>query len=510
MNYNIEFIKSAKNQQPIEKIIDEFGTFDEETPVKQVFRPFLSEENVKPKLNLKKINYTQTTQNKKSKYKKSNELLQKIKKDKKEFKSFFKIKNTVFNEIKIDKPEALKKFEKGLKLCFFGKEGYITKKVDSLKRIYKKKRNSIGIDTKIYAGTLDFLDLKSKKTSYGGRLDDIKRGYLFRSNNFSVARDRFSRREALFIANNSKKKKNQRILSAQINHKSPFITDYKERNNFFNETMNILKNNFNTINNLSSFNNTNFINSYRSIPSSAKTTKNKNIQSKFYKKINKNRINSPNKSRQEKNENKQNEDNIYSSYEYHNFNSDLYSPISSPETIKYKKKLNKTKKELNEKIKTMESPIPQLEGELYEIIDRINEFQNEEIIKQDFNKEKLKEDIYIITGIKLPEKKNKISAKKFLQETIENKDTKFKNAVSRFTKGLKNMDEETALKCVEEITPYTPKKDYKKLNYNVKKKKVVEEKYIPDEKLRSKCIENDKKMERLTFSLDKLKVRYGL
>ncbi len=506
MNYNIEFIKSAKKQEPIEKIIDEFGTFDEETPVKQVFRPFLSEENVKPKLNLKKINYTQTNQNKKLKYKKSNELLSKIKKDKKEFKSFFKIKNTIFNEIKIDKPEALKKFEKGLKICFFGKDGYITKKVDCLKKIYKKKRNSIGIDTKIYAGTLDFLDLKSKKTSYGGRLDDIKRSYLFRSNNFSVARDRFSRREALFIANNSKKKKNQRILSAQFNHKSPFITDYKERNNFFNETMNILKNNANTINSISSFNESNFINSYRSIPSSAKISKNKKMQEK----INKNRLHSPNKSSQEKNENKQNEDNIYSTCEYHNFKSDLYSPIYSPESIKFKKEINKTKKVLNEKIKTMESPIPQLEGELYEIIDRINEFQNEEIIKKDFHKEKLKEDIFIITGIKLPEKKNKISTKNFLKETIEDKDTKYKNAVYRFTKGLKNMDEKTALKCVEEITPYTPKKDYKKLNYNVKKKKVVEEKYFPDEKLRSKCIENDKKMERLTFSLDKLKIRYGL
>ena len=506
MNYNIEFIKSAKNQQPIEKIIDEFGTFDEETPVKQVFRPFLSEENVKPKLNLKKVNYTQTNQNKKSKYKTSNELLNKIKKDKKEFKSFFKIKNTIFNEIKLDKPDSVKKFEKGLKLCFFGKEGYITKKVESLKKIYKKRRNSIGIDTKIYAGTLDFLDLKSKKTSYGGRLDDIKRSYLFRSNNFSVARDRFSRREAMFIANNSKKKRNQRILSAQYNNKSPFITDYKEKNNFFNETMNILKNNFNTINSISSINE-NFINSYRKIPSSAKTTKDK----KKKQKINKNRLHSSSKSRQEKNENKQNEDNIYSTYEYHNFKSDLYTPIHSAESIKFKKEINKTKKALNEKIKTMESPIPQLEGELYEIIDRINEFQNEEIIKKDFHKEKLKEDIFIITGIKLPEKKNKTTTKNFLKETIEDKDTKYKNAVSRFTKGLKNMDEETALKCVEEITPYTPKKDFKKLNYNVKKKKkVVEEKYIPDEKLRSKCVENDKKMERLTFSLDKLKVRYGL
>ena len=506
MNYNIEFIKSAKNQEPIEKIIEEFGTFDEETPVKQVFRPFLSEENVKPKLNLKKVNYTQTNQNKKSTYKTSNELLNKIKKDNKEFKSFFKIKNTIFNEIKLDKPDSVKKFEKGLKFCFFGKEGYITKKVESLKKIYKKRRNSIGIDTIIYAGTLDFLDLKSKKTSVGGRLDDIKRSYLFRSNNFSVARDRFSRREAMFIANNSKKKRNQRILSAQYNNKSPFITDYKERNNFFNETMNILKNNFNTINSISSMNE-NFIKSYRNIPSSAKTTKNKKMQQK----INKKRLLSSNKSRQEKNENKQNEDNIYSTYEYHNIKSDLYTPIHSAESIRFKKEINKTKKVLNEKIKTMESPIPQLEGELYEIIDRINEFQNEEIIKKDFHKEKLKEDIFIITGIKLPEKKNKTTTKNFLKETIEDKDTKYKNAVSRFTKGLKNMDEETALKCVEEITPYTPKKDYKKLNYNVKKKKkVVEEKYIRDEKLRSKCVENDKKMERLTFSLDKLKVRYGL
>ena len=215
MNYHIEFIKSAKNQEPINQIIDEYGP-NEETEIKPVFRPFLSEENVKPKLNLKKM--SNNANNTISNSKKRNELYNKIKKDKSEFKSYFKIKNTIFNQIKLDKPEALKKLEKGLKVVFFGKEGYITKKLDSLKKIYKKRRNSIGIDTKIYAGTLDFLDLKSKN-SMGGRLDDYKKNYLFRSNNFSVARDKFGRREAMFIANNSKKRKIQknvkRLFSAQ-------------------------------------------------------------------------------------------------------------------------------------------------------------------------------------------------------------------------------------------------------------------------------------------------------
>ena len=132
MNYNIEFIKSAKNQEPINQIIDEYGP-NEETEIKPVFRPFLSEENVKPKLNLKKM--SNNANNTISNSKKRNELYNKIKKDNSEFKSYFKIKNTIFNQIKLDKPEALKKLEKGLKVVFFGKEGYITKKLDSLKKI---------------------------------------------------------------------------------------------------------------------------------------------------------------------------------------------------------------------------------------------------------------------------------------------------------------------------------------------------------------------------------------
>ena len=83
MNYNIEFIKSAKNQEPINQIIDEYGP-NEETEIKPVFHPFLSEENVKPKLNLKKI--LNNSNNTKSNSKKRNELYNKIKKDKSKFK----------------------------------------------------------------------------------------------------------------------------------------------------------------------------------------------------------------------------------------------------------------------------------------------------------------------------------------------------------------------------------------------------------------------------------------
>ena len=496
MNYNIEFIKSAKNQEPINQIIDEYGP-NEETEIKPVFRPFLSEENVKPKLNLKKI--SNNANNTKSNSKKRNELYNKIKKDKSEFKSYFKIKNTIFNQIKLDKPEALKKLEKGLKVVFFGKEGYITKKLDSLKKIYKKRRNSIGIDTKIYAGTLDFLDLKSKN-SMGGRLDDYKKNYLFRSNNFSVARDKFGRREAMFIANNSKKRKIQknvkRLFSAQ-NNQSPFITDYKNKNYINEYTIKLLKANFNTIS------------TFSSIPQSAKTNK---TQLKTENKTNKSMNNRTRKKNRneicktlEINENKD----LYSTYEYHNCKSDLYSPISSPETIKIKKEIKKTKRQLSERIKTMEFPMPELEGELYEIIERTNLMENEDMQKENFKTQKLKEDIYIITGIKLPENKKQTPVKKLVQESLENKDIRQKKALKRFTKGLKNMDEETALKCVEEFTPYTPKKTFKKLDL-YKPKKVVEEKYIPDDKLRIKCVENDKKMERLAFSLDKLKVKYDL
>ena len=118
---------------------------------------------------------------------KKNEIFQRIYKRRKLVNSLFSVKNSIFSKATSEKPISLKYFEFGLKKVFFGPDGLITNKFGYLKQAYKRKRKTnIGLDTRIFTGCLDYLDLKNKKSSTN-RLDEFARNYMKRSANFAVA-----------------------------------------------------------------------------------------------------------------------------------------------------------------------------------------------------------------------------------------------------------------------------------------------------------------------------------
>ena len=192
MSDSISRVNSYVSRNNIKK--NSFSDIDDinnEFPIKTCFNSFLCEYGNPNKTNPLIRSYGNLN--------KKNEIVQKIYSKRKAINSLYKIKDTVFAGI-IGKPVSLKYLELGMKKIFFGPEGFITNKVNFLKKVYKKKRDfHIGLDTRIYAGNLDYLDLRTKN-SYNNRIDEAKRAYFARSSNFALAE------------NNKKKKKKKRMF----------------------------------------------------------------------------------------------------------------------------------------------------------------------------------------------------------------------------------------------------------------------------------------------------------
>ena len=172
----------------------------DEVPIKTCFNSFLCEYGSKNTNNNLICSYASLN--------KKNEIFQKIYSKRKAINNLYKVKDTVFSNI-IGKPVSLKYLELGMKKIFFGPDGFITNKVNFLKKVYKKKRDfHIGLDTRIYAGNLDYLDLRTKN-SYNNRVDEAKRAYFTRSSNFAVAINKNDKRNSDCKNNKNKNKRNK-------------------------------------------------------------------------------------------------------------------------------------------------------------------------------------------------------------------------------------------------------------------------------------------------------------
>ena len=143
---------------------------------------------------------------------KKNEIFQNIYTKRKIVNSLFNMKNSLLIRTNSQKPISLKYFEFGLKKLFFGPEGYITNKISYLRKIYKKKRKkSVGLNTRIYTGCLDYLDLKNKN-SMTNRVDEVKKKYIKQSSNFAVAEGQNDVIYAKLLSKLSQKKNNNYSL----------------------------------------------------------------------------------------------------------------------------------------------------------------------------------------------------------------------------------------------------------------------------------------------------------
>ena len=105
------------------------------TPIKSVFKPFLSEENIDENLKNKTID----------RKKFDNSIIYQFKHQTRRIKELFKVDNTIFNQIIYEK-ESQKE----------SKDNISSKK--TLKKLFDKRKFE-GLEDKIFAGTLDFLDI---------------------------------------------------------------------------------------------------------------------------------------------------------------------------------------------------------------------------------------------------------------------------------------------------------------------------------------------------------------
>lgn len=408
-----------------------------------IFYPLLSEENPREVLqpnhlenNKKSVSYILPQ--------KKNEFLSKFRLKKHEIKSMFKIKNSVFDLIKSSKPPALKRLEKGMKKYFFGPDGIVANELLWFKKIYRKKRPySIGINSTIFVGNLAYLDLKNKN-SLTNRIDETKKMYLKRSQNFAVA-------------------EKQSTLSL-------FFSPKKKRSSI-NIPLHTMGNNLNSQKRLSTL----------------------KIENKK----------TPHKMKQKK---KPFDCRIYNTYhtvsEEHRDsrnNKSTFSFSSPHKTINYQYEAKK----LSRKIEIVDSNLVELENTLFKIIDS-SSLRNKTVNKDE---EKIIKDIEVILDAKV-KKQSKEKAKDLLNEALNDKEHECKVALMKLSDGITKMNNETALKFAERIT-----EEYYRRTRNGKfyiPKKKMYSKYCFNTDLRNKCNGNYRLMEKMAFSLDKLKQKYKL
>ena len=470
MSDSLSRVNSYISRNNIKKnSLSDTDDINNEFPIKTCFNSFLCEYGNPNKTNPLIRSYGNLN--------KKNEIVQKIYTKRKAINSLYKIKDTVFSSI-IGKPVSLKYLELGMKKIFFGPEGFITNKVNFLKKVYKKKRDfHIGLDTRIYAGNLDYLDLRTKN-SYNNRIDEAKRAYFARSSNFALAENNKKKRKDVF------KNKRNKIE----NKSSLFLNKF----NLTTSSDDIKKICLNEPKKIHSFSNKEIKKNFSSQQQKSKMKSKIKLKLK-HKKLNLNLF-SP-----IFNDNNRLLSGLTSSNHYCN----IYKKVINKTKIN-QKIIKQTKNQLKQKIKSINEPLSDMESDLNSFLDNSNTYKRlYEIEPKD---DKIKQDIEIISDIKIIDEKSKVKASNKLKEEIDN--DKFRFSILRLSDGIKNLNEDTALKLAHNIThnyiEETQGSSYISQNGNFFKKNNY------NAQLRNLCSSNLKKMEKMAFSLDLLKNKFNL
>ncbi len=470
MSDSLSRVNSYISRNNIKKnSLSDTDDINNEFPIKTCFNSFLCEYGNPNKTNPLIRSYGNLN--------KKNEIVQKIYTKRKAINSLYKIKDTVFSSI-IGKPVSLKYLELGMKKIFFGPEGFITNKVNFLKKVYKKKRDfHIGLDTRIYAGNLDYLDLRTKN-SYNNRIDEAKRAYFARSSNFALAENNKKKRKDVF------KNKRNKIE----NKSSLFLNKF----NLTTSSDDIKKICLNEPKKIHSFSNKEIKKNFSSQQQKSKMKSKIKLKLK-HKKLNLNLL-SP-----IFNDNNRLLSGLTSSNHYCN----IYKKVINKTKIN-QKIIKQTKNQLKQKIKSINEPLSDMESDLNSFLDNSNTYKRlYEIEPKD---DKIKQDIEIISDIKIIDEKSKVKASNKLKEEIDN--DKFRFSILRLSDGIKNLNEDTALKLAHNIThnyiEETQGSSYITQNGNFFKKNNY------NAQLRNLCSSNLKKMEKMAFSLDLLKNKFNL
>ena len=155
----------------------------------------------------------------------------------------------LFKEMQSPNSYAMNFFRKGVKQLFFGKDGLVTKKNVYLKNYHKSFESKLDINSKIYAGSLDYYDFLSKHDNYFDRLKNSRRKIMEINGNFSISNANQEKMHAAYAKYEEKRRKKNLLLKRSNNNpininfynKTNYKTNNTDSNNrskisFFNKT----------------------------------------------------------------------------------------------------------------------------------------------------------------------------------------------------------------------------------------------------------------------------------
>ena len=418
---------------------------------------------------------------------KKNEIFQRIYKRRKLVNSLFSVKNSIFSKATSEKPISLKYFEFGLKKVFFGPDGLITNKFGYLKQAYKRKRKTnIGLDTRIFTGCLDYLDLKNKKSSTN-RLDEFARNYMKRSANFAVAEGQNDIIHAK-IASKLSEKKNSNFSKINVNTRSSSYIINKMKSKTIRKQMSNLSHD----NMYSEF----ILFKPNSPYNSSKKFKSKKAKINLKLKLN-NFVSSKRKCCTPTHSKILSKVTNPSHYNSVDFNNNLKKPINH-------NSIRNSKKELNSKIKLIENDLLSVENKMNLYIEDSNP-KIKKIEEKNSKQNIIKKNVELITNIKIVDEKSKRKAKFLLKNSIQGpKANIYKSSIFRFTEGISKINSDAAFKFGKEINS-TYSNEVKEEDFINLKENFYPKKNYFNEKLRKNCFENNEKLKNMLVRLKKKK-----
>jgi len=145
----------------------------------------------------------------------------------------------LFKEMQSPNSYAMNFFRKGLKQLFFGRDGLVTKKNAILKNYHKSFESKLDINSKIYAGSLDYYDFLSNHSNFFDRLKNSRRKILEINGNFTISNANQEKMHAAYIKYDEKRKKKNLLLKRPNNNSIDINfynkTNYKTKNNDIND-----------------------------------------------------------------------------------------------------------------------------------------------------------------------------------------------------------------------------------------------------------------------------------
>ena len=147
----------------------------------------------------------------------------------------------IFNEMKSKNSYTMNNFIKGFKELFFGSKGIVTRKSIDLKNYYKSFESKSNLNSKIYAGSLDYYDFLSNYNSFFERLKNSRKRILKINGNFTVTNTRLDKMHAIYTEYEKKRKKKTALLKGKKNYFN-YFNDSNDNKIYNNTNLDINKN----------------------------------------------------------------------------------------------------------------------------------------------------------------------------------------------------------------------------------------------------------------------------